>query len=317
MILPSGYSHFCRNLSVAIAASAALLAATAIAQESGSPAKSASTTASKKSEKRRPSMPDEVYRVLDERKLHLDLYYPRHKTEAKHATWPTIVWIHGGGWHKGSKENCPITWLCGHGYVVASVEYRLTDEAQWPSQLEDCRAAVQYLREQASKYGLDADHIGACGGSAGGHLVATMATVDLAESQTSQAVQAVCDFYGPTDLLTMPNNVASAGKTREQLASVPGAKLLGGIVSEQVEKAKGASAWWQATKGDVPMLLVHGDADEQVPVEQSQRLYKKLQSVGVESELLVVPGAGHGMKPFNNDDVHSKVVQFFDRYLKP
>ncbi|MFN3192375.1 MAG: alpha/beta hydrolase fold domain-containing protein [Aureliella sp.] len=288
----------------------------AVAIDGAKLAKSVPNAKSAKSGRRKPNRPNLIYKEVGDRELHLDIYYPAHQSEAKQLAWPTIVWIHGGGWHKGSKDKCPIIWLCEHGYAVASVEYRLTDEARWPSQLQDCRAAVQHLRERASEYGLNAARIGACGGSAGGHLVATMATVDLGDSEQKQRVQAVCDFYGPTDLLTMPNNVVSSEKTREQLASVPGAKLLGGIVSEQLDKAKAASPWWQASTGDVPMMIVHGDADEQVPLVQSQRLHEKLQSLEVASELLVVPGAGHGMKHFSSEDVRAKIVKFFDRYLK-
>lgn len=150
-----------------------------------------------------------------------------------------IVWIHGGGCQKGGKAECPITWLCDAGFAVASVDYRLTDLAQWPAQIDDCRAAIAFLRNEQLKLGINADRIGVASSSAGGHLVALIGTLDHDDGRSG--VQAVCDFFGPTDLLTMPKNVDSGGKTQAELAAAPGAKLLGGIVRDHLDLAKQAS----------------------------------------------------------------------------
>ena len=229
-----------------------------------------------------------------------------------------MVWVHGGGWKNGSKNRCPTTWLVEHGYAVASINYRLTDEAQWPAQIDDCRAAVRWLRRHAQQYGLDADRIGAWGGSAGGHLVALMGTLDApGDEAVSSRVQAVCDWYGPADLLTMPPNVLGAGRTEEDIANSNGAKLLGGTVRDRPELAKQASALYQVSAEDPPFLIMHGDKDPGVPLEQSQRLHDKLTAAGVSSTLHVVRGAGHGGKQFQTPEVRAAILKFFNQHLRP
>ncbi len=254
------------------------------------------------------------YARRGDRAMRLDLYRPAH-TDAKA---PVVVWIHGGGWNKGSKDKCPATWLTEHGYAVASVEYRLTPEAAWPAQMDDCRDAIRWLRTHAAEYQLDANHIGVWGGSAGGHLVALMGTRPLpAEEKVSARVQAVCDFYGPSDLLTMPANVLSAGKTEEDIANSNGAKLLGGTVRDLPELAKQASALHQVSSDDAPFLIMHGDQDPAVPLTQSEHLHARLLEHKVPSALHVLKGAGHGGKAFQTEEARRIIRQFFDRTLKP
>lgn len=149
---------------------------------------------------------DLVYAQVGQRNLPLDLYLP-----TSDKPLPVIVWIHGGGWPTGSKGNAgPARPLVGQGYAVADVEYRLSGEAIFPAQIQDCKAAIRWLRGNAKQYNLDGDHIGVWGSSAGGHLVALLGTSgDVAEFDTaahaefSSRVQAVCDWFGPTDLLLM------------------------------------------------------------------------------------------------------------------
>ncbi|MEK6233107.1 MAG: alpha/beta hydrolase fold domain-containing protein, partial [Planctomycetales bacterium] len=239
--------------------------------------------------------------------LLLDLYRP---AKAK-GRLPTVMWVHGGGWKNGSKNRCLATWLVEHGYAVASINYRLTDQAQWPAQIDDCRAAVRWLRTHADQHGLDGDHIGAWGSSAGGHLVAVLGTLAPPKNeQTSSRVQAVCDWYGPSDLLTMPPNVLSKGKTLEDIANSNGAKLLGGTVRDLPELAKQASAFHQVSRDDPPFLIMHGDKDPGVPIEQSQRLHAKVQAKGASSTLHVVKGAGHGGKAFQSPESRQVVLDF-------
>ncbi len=177
---------------------------------------------------------DLEYSRAGEKSLLLDLYYPK----TADGPVPVVVWVHGGGWKNGSKDRCPASWLVEHGYAVASINYRLIDEVQWPAQIEDCRAAIRWLRTNADGFQLDADHIAAWGGSAGGHLVALLGTLDAPSNETtSSRVQAVCDWYGPTDLLTMPPNVLGSGRTLEDIANSNGAKLLGKTVRDVPELA--------------------------------------------------------------------------------
>ena len=243
----------------------------------------------------------------------LDLYLPKEGE----GPFPVVVWVHGGGWKNGSKKNCPASWLVEHGFAVASINYRLIPN-QWPSQIDDCRAAVRWLRFNADNHNLDSNHIGAWGGSAGGHLVALMGTLPPPDFETTTSrVQAVCDWYGPSDLLTMPPNVVSETRTKEQVAQSNGAKLLGAPVWTIPEKAMQASAFHQVSSDDAPFLIMHGDADPGVPILQSEMLHDALKMKGVESTLVVLKGAGHGGKEFRTEESKQKILKFFEKHLKP
>lgn len=270
--------------------------------------------------KKKPALPagavvekDIVYARHDGVDLKLDLYRPENE---EGRALPLVLWIHGGGWLNGSKDNCKITFLLDHGFAVASVGYRLTDAVQWPGQIEDCYAAVRYLRGHAKGYGLDGDHIGAMGGSAGGHLAALMGTRPAGEEKISSRVQAVCDWYGPTDLLIMPPNVVSEKRPLEKVSQSNGAKLLGATVRDVPELAKDASAYYQVSSDDSPFLIMHGSEDPGVPVEQSEKFHEALEKAGVSSELVIVEGAGHGGPLFNTDEVRESVAAFFGRWLR-
>ncbi len=143
----------------------------------------------------------------------LDLYLP----PKADAPTPLVIWIHGGGWEAGNKDNPPGLGLLKKGYALASINYRLSQEAKFPAQIEDCKAAIRFLRANAKKYNLDPDHFGVWGASAGGHLVALLGTTggvkelegDGPNKEESSAVQAVVDWFGPTDMLQMK---AQAGR---------------------------------------------------------------------------------------------------------
>ncbi len=242
--------------------------------------------------------------------LKLDLYRPSAKPS---APMPLVIWVHGGGWSKGSKANCPAAWLAAKGYAVASLDFRLLPDHPWPAQIEDPIAALRWLRKESGKYGYDAERSAAMGGSSGGHVVALWGTLTL---PPEDKVKAVVDWYGPTDLLTMPPNVLSEKRTRAELAKANGALLLGGIVMDQPEKAKAVSALHQVTKDDVPFLIMHGAADTSVPVDQSERLHAALKAAGVESTLKLLPGAGHGGKEFDSAESRALIQGFLDKHLK-
>ncbi len=268
--------------------------------------------------KNQPSGQAVVYRDLEYsqangKPLLLDMYYPTNQA----SPVPVVVWVHGGGWKSGTKDRCPASWLVNHGYAVASIDYRLLDEAQWPAQIDDCRAAVRWLRKNAKEFQLDAQHIGAWGGSAGGHLAALLGTLDAPPGEdVSSRVQAVCDWYGPSDLLTMPPNVIGNGRTAEDVAQSNGARLLGGPVRELPELAKQASAFYNVTHDDPPFLIMHGSKDPGVPLAQSQKLHDRLQEAGVASTFQIVEGAGHGGKEFQSAEIRQKIVDFFNQHLK-
>ncbi len=256
---------------------------------------------------------DITFATVNEQKLQLDLYRPKKAS----GTLPVVVWVHGGGWKSGSKDRCPAVWLAAHGFAVASIDYRLTHQAQWPAQIDDCRAAVRWLRENAKTFNLNPDRIGAWGSSAGGHLVALLGTLDPPDSEeTSSRVQAVCDWFGPTDLLTMPPNTISETRTEADIAQSNGAKLLGATVRDVPALAKQASAFYQVSEDDPPFLIMHGEKDPGVPLSQSQHLHENLLTAGAQSELKVIANAGHGGKEFQTPEAKQLVLDFFSKTLK-
>ncbi len=246
--------------------------------------------------------------------LKLDLYLPK---EPSSKTLPVIIWVHGGGWVKGSKTNCKISFLAQRGFAVVSTSYRLVDIAQWPSQINDCYETVRWIRNNATQYGFDAQHIGIMGSSAGGHLAALVGTRPYPGKEvTSSRVQAVCDWFGPTELLTMPPNTISKKRTRADVETSNGAKLLGATVMDAPKLANDASALHHVSSSDPPFLIMHGSEDKGVPISQSQSLHKALVKARVPSEFITIQGAAHGGPLFRTPEVYDKVTEFFRRHLK-
>jgi len=245
----------------------------------------------------------------------LDLYLP-----ATGTNLPLIVWIHGGGWMEGSKERPPGLKFLTHGFALASVNYRLSLDAIFPAQLIDCKSAIRWLRAHAAENGIDPNRIGVWGASAGGHLVALLGTTgdvkefDQGENlNVSSRVQAVCDWFGPTDLtkiMKTPEDVKNDGPDS------PTSRLLGGPIAQNIEKAQRANPIRYITKDDPPFLIMHGDSDPLVPLEQSQLLKDALQKAGVIVTLEVVPGGGHGGEAFTQPDERLLLYKFFVDCLK-
>ncbi len=278
------------------------------------------STLAQNKKKKAQKLPDHIKKIANiefakegDKSLQLDLYLPKNSSEKV----PVIMWVHGGGWLKGSRTKAKGLWLVEHGYAIASISYRLTTEAIWPAQINDCRSAVRFLRSNADKYGLNGDKIAAWGGSAGGHLVAVLGTQDLPKDEkVSSRVQAVLDWYGPSDLLSMPPNNVSEKRTIEQVRNSNGAKLLGTTVRDVPDLAKEASGYWNVSKDDPPFLIMHGEKDPGVPLEQSTKFHEKLKAAGVSSELFIVKGAGHGGKLFLTEECNKVILTFFDKVLK-
>lgn len=231
---------------------------------------------------------------------------------------PVVVWIHGGGWRGGTRAAAEKTWLVRHGYAFASIDYRLSGVAAFPAPLYDCKAALRWLRLHAEAYDLDPDRIGVWGGSAGGHLAAlvglTADDASLAGSDhpgPSCAVQAVCDFCGPSDLTRLANDEI-APDAYELLHTVV-RPFLGGAPAEVPDTAKRASPLHHVVPGAPPFLLCHGSRDELVPPDESRRLHEALLAAGGESEFHLLDDEGHGWDPALTDD---RVLTFFDRTLK-
>jgi acetyl esterase/lipase len=250
----------------------------------------------------------------------LDLYVP----EKANGPLPVIVWIHGGGWAAGSKDGCPPlnADYTRHGYAVASIGYRLSSDAIFPAQIEDCKAAIRWLRAHAKDYNLDPDHIAVWGSSAGGHLVALLGTSDHVKDfdvgenlDQSSRVQAVCDYYGPTDLLQMDEHALPTAFLKHDAANSPEAMLIGGPIQEHKEAANKANPISYVTKDAPPFLIVHGDKDPLVPHHQSELLYEALKSAGTQVRFHTLEGAGHG-DGFGGRELDTIVRDFFERNLK-
>lgn len=245
-----------------------------------------------------------------------DLYLP---AEVKPGTrCPAVVIIHGGGWSGGVKRAAREinigTTLASHGYVGFSIDYVLANKGKptWPQNLYDCKTAVRWLRKNAERLHIDPAHIGAIGGSAGGHLAAMLAVtgpdagLDPKEpyGEYSCQIQASVDLYGPADLMTWP----------------PGSKGIGmlpGTRAEKPELYRLASPGTHADKNDPPILILHGTADKTVDVAQSVELAEVLKRAGTPHELVIVEGAPHTfhLQP-KQRDLRPVVLGFFDRYLR-
>jgi acetyl esterase/lipase len=242
----------------------------------------------------------------------LDLYLP-----AKAAgPLPVVVWVHGGAWLAGGKDRCPAVPLVGKGYAVASVNYRLSQHARFPAQIEDCKAAVRWLRAHAREYNLDAEHIGVWGASAGGHLVALLGTTGGVKElegkggnlDRSSRVQAVVDLFGPTDFLRM-------GGGHDKPDS-PESRLIGGAIQQNKDKAARANPITYVKKDAPPFLILHGDRDRTVPLGQSELLAEALRKAGVEVTFRPIEGAGHGGREFDSPANRKLIEDFFDKHLR-
>ena len=236
----------------------------------------------------------------------LDLYLPRKATRPL----PVIVWVHGGGWTRGDKLRGPAFRFATNGYAVASINYRFSQDAIFPAQIHDCKAAIRWLRAHAGKYGLDSEHFGAWGGSAGGHLVALLGTTagvkelegPSGNEDQSSRVQAVVDWYGPTDFMT-----AGAKDTR--------INLIGGEPQSNKEKAAKASPMTYVSKDAAPFLIMHGDQDKTVPISQSETFAEALRKAGADAMFVVVKGGGHAGALFTNAENRKLVEDFFRKHL--
>jgi len=263
-----------------------------------------------------------VYGHAGERALHLDLCRSL-KKEKKRA--PAVVWIHGGGWESGSKDQFlqSIVSYAERGYVAVSVEYRLSQEAIFPAQIHDCKAAVRFLRAHANKYGIDPDRIGVSGYSAGGHLAALLGASGGVKElegaggwpEHSSRIQAVSTSAGPSDFLALGEDeefMRASEKTKDDAYH----KLLGGSPLEQMELARLASPTAHVTPDAPPFLIFHGTKDELVPYYMATRLYEALKRNGTDVELVPIEDGGHTDWRLWSWETILKEVEFFDRHLK-
>jgi acetyl esterase/lipase len=280
--------------------------------------------------------------------LLLDLYLP----EGSLPPFPTLVYIHGGGWMEGSRRYCPGETFAVHGYAVASIDYRLASIHGhcksyniFPAQIHDIKASVRWLRVNASEYGLDPQRFAAIGDSSGGHLSSLLGVSHGVEelqgelnAGASDAVQAVVDWYGPVDVLHQPPEVAfdddpcqaSFTELRKRYVnqnlghfywSYAWGVFLGGSLRDKamLERARHASPLTYVSPDAPPFLVLHGAQDEMIPVSQSRLLVDALRSAGVEVTFKILEGKGHSYSAPGVEVLPSflePTLEFLDRHFK-
>lgn len=263
---------------------------------------------------------DIPYAATENPRQMLDLYLPKKRGTDKPL--PVVVFIHGGGWKAGDKSGGIGNvgrFVSSGNYVGVSVGYRLTDEAPWPAQIHDCKAAIRWIKGNAGELGLDATKIAVWGSSAGGHLVSFLGTSgDVKELEgtlgkfTDQDSKVTCvvNFFGPENFITMVTQESTIDRTT---ANYPEALLLSGRVQDKPEVAREASPITHVSAGDAPVLTAHGTKDPLVPYAQALELDAALKTAGVESLLITMTHGGHG---FRSPDLDQRVGQFLDKHLR-
>ena len=248
----------------------------------------------------------------------LDLYLP-----PQGELRPLVIWIHGGAFRMGSKESIVhdplLSDVLTQGYALASINYRLSQHALFPAQIEDCKAAVRWLRAHAADFKLDPARFAAWGPSAGGHLAAMLGTTghvtefDVgAHTDVSSRVQCVVDYFGPTDFLQMDAQRLPDGMVHDA-ADSPESELVGGPIQENPEKVARADPITYVRADAPPFLIVHGDHDPLVPYGQSGLLVEALKRAGVDVTFYTVTGAGHGQ--FTDPAVPDLTQAFLAKHL--
>jgi acetyl esterase/lipase len=255
----------------------------------------------------------------------LDLYLPANPSD---KPLPLIIWIHGGGWSGGSKKGCPAAGMVHRGYAAASIEYRFSQQAIFPAQIQDCQAAIRWLRANSQKFNFDSDHFGVWGSSAGGHLSALVAVTGGKKAfpivggnpEQSDAVQAVIDWFGPADFNTVMAQATADTEAKNiykfNTRNDPYSNLIGVMLGSDTDKANAVSPVHYVSKDNPPILIFHGTLDAQVPFAQSQELYTAMKNAGVDATLQVFPGSGHGAPAFSKPAVTNLMIRFFDKHLK-
>ncbi len=256
----------------------------------------------------------------------LDIILP----EVEKPKYPVVIAVYGSAWFSNnSKESVLHTIgkpLLDAGYALIAPNHRSSNDAKFPAQINDIKAVVRFLRANAKSYNLDTSFIAITGFSSGGHLAAltgtsgAVGTFTIGEATAdiegnvgehlsfSSSVDAVVDWFGPTDFLTMD----SCGSTMtHNAANSPESNLVGGAIQENKDKCALANPVTYVDKDDPPFLILHGDKDPLVPFCQSEVLYESIQKAGVESEFILVPDAKHGPGLFE-EKYYKKMVDFLN-----
>jgi len=263
-----------------------------------------------------PTLQGIEFALVGGQSLQLDFHLPASKPRV-----PLIVWVHGGAWRAGSKKDMPLGKLVAEGYAVASVDYRLSTHAKFPAQIHDLKAAIRFLRGHGREWKLPTTKIVIAGDSAGGHLAALVGVSngnaelegDLGRDRSqSSAVQGIISFYGGANLTTILNQSTPHGLR----VRVPALELLlGDMPTNAPALARLASPVFHVDKNDPPLLLLHGDQDPQMPVNQALELAGAYEKAGAPVQLEIVHGAAHGGPMFYDEERMTIVRKFLRRHF--
>lgn len=239
----------------------------------------------------------------------LDIYLP----QIEKPTYPVVVVIYGSAWLSNSSKGADLKTfgqaLLNAGFAVVFPNHRSSGDAKFPAQINDIKAAIRFVRANAKEYQFNTSFVGVTGSSSGGHLSALAGTSGLVRqysvgsasadlegnvgkySSFSSSVDAVVDWFGPTDFLSMD---ACGSQMKHNPANSPESSLIGGAIQDNPDKCALADPITYVDPKDPPFLILHGDADPLVPYCQSEKLYDALQKAKVESQYVLVPKAQHG-----------------------
>lgn len=243
--------------------------------------------------------------------LKMDIIFPETHTEKK---YPCLLWVCGGAWISMDKSVhlAYLSKIAMSGFVVASVQYRTSNEANYPSQIQDVKAAIRYLKANTDRYNIDDRRFGIMGESAGAYISAMAAfnndkSLDVGEYlEFSSEVNAACLWYPPTNLTDFPvNNPIS-----------PEALMLGNNIASNQDEVLKASPINCVTKNAPPCLIIHGTNDNIVPFSQSEELYDKLEECGCDVTLLSVENAEHADIRFFQDALWKEIISFFENKMR-
>jgi acetyl esterase/lipase len=258
---------------------------------------------------------DVVYAKVDGKDLALDIYLPTGVTAP-----PLLVWVHGGAWRSGSKSSVPLAFV-DNGFATASLDFRQSTDARFPAQVHDIKAAIRFLRAKAQQFGYRTDRIAIGGSSSGGHLAALVGVTNGNKElegtvgdylQQSSSVNAILDYYGASNLMTILAQSTPHGlSVREPALQL----LIGGMPDKVKELAELASPVNHVDKGDPPLLLIHGDQDPQMPINQAHELQGAYERLGLDVQFDVVHGAAHGGDLFFAPEHLNRALTFLRRTI--
>lgn len=263
------------------------------------------------------SQRDIPYATVAGQTLGLDLHLPAGVKQA-----PLVLYLHGGAWNAGDKTQYP-AFLVDSGFAVASLDFRSTDIAPFPANVHDIKAAIRFLRAKARLYGYRADRIAITGASSGGHLAALVGTTSRVpplegdegdDLRESSEVQAIVSWFGASNLTTILAQSTPFGLGVREPALK---RLLGDLPDKRPELARLASPVYHVDPKDPPLLLLHGDQDRQMPINQLHELEGAYAKAGLKAETLVLHGVGHDSVPFFQGEPAARVVAFLKRAIGP